>query len=316
MTEINIPKISVIIPAYNSEKYLERCIVSVMNQSFQDFECIVVNDGSQDNTKTILETLSLKYAKLKNFHKENGGVSSARNYGLAESNGQYVVFIDSDDYILQDYLLAIHEITEKDYFDCIVFNYYKNKNNELFKIKNDYLINKNMTLTKTESIEKILENIIPASVWMGAFNRKSINNLRFEHGLKLGEDLLFLYKFLNNSKKNYLDKRFFYVYSQDTEGVTKNPFNLYILEGITKVIEEISLSFKSKEHEQLFLSFLFHHLTIHIVKADLKTLLKSKESEYYGKSILNLRINKVNGYKKKIALFVLKIFYMIIFARK
>ena len=97
-----MPKISVIVPAYNAEKYLRRCIDSILVQTFTDFELLLVNDGSIDRTDTICNEYAVKESRIRVFHKKNGGVSSARNLGLDNAKGKYVMFVDSDDYMLSD----------------------------------------------------------------------------------------------------------------------------------------------------------------------------------------------------------------------
>lgn len=106
MKEMNYkPGISVIIPVYNVENYIGKCIDSVLNQTFQDFEIIIVNDGSTDNSQNVIDELLHSYPeKIRSFKKDNGGLSSARNYALDRAKGEYVTFLDSDDYLDSDYL--------------------------------------------------------------------------------------------------------------------------------------------------------------------------------------------------------------------
>ncbi len=95
-----MPKISVIVPVYNTEKYLEKCIKSILIQKMQDFEIIIVNDGSTDNSESIIKKYKTKYSnKIKFYNKPNGGLSDARNFGVKKATGEYLCFIDSDDYI-------------------------------------------------------------------------------------------------------------------------------------------------------------------------------------------------------------------------
>lgn len=114
-----MPKISVIIPIYNSGKYLEKCLSSVMNQSFTDFEVIMINDGSKDNSSEICKKYVSKDGRFKYFYKENGGESSARNRGLKEATGEYVFFVDSDDYIELDCLEKLCEHLSEDDWDIV-----------------------------------------------------------------------------------------------------------------------------------------------------------------------------------------------------
>ena len=114
-------KVSVIVPVYNVEKYLRKCLDSLINQDFKDYEIIIVNDGSPDNSEDIISEYKEKYPKLiKAFKKENGGLSSARNYGLEKAKGKYICFIDSDDYVTQNYISKLYNKIISEDFDISV----------------------------------------------------------------------------------------------------------------------------------------------------------------------------------------------------
>ena len=115
-----MPKFSIIVPVYNTEKYLEKCLYSVFKQDFKDYEVVVVNDGSTDNSEKIIETYGKKYENLKYFFKENGGLSSARNYGVLKSSGDYLLFLDSDDFYSEGFL---KELSKYIYNDVDVVRY-------------------------------------------------------------------------------------------------------------------------------------------------------------------------------------------------
>ena len=100
---MSIPMVSVIVPVYNSSQYLHRCIDSILYQSFNDFEVLLIDDGSIDNSGEICDEYAVKDSRVRVFHKENGGVSSARNVGLGNAVGEWVTFVDSDDWIDQDF---------------------------------------------------------------------------------------------------------------------------------------------------------------------------------------------------------------------
>lgn len=108
------PMISVIVPVYNVEKYLSRCIDSVLMQTFTDFELLLVDDGSPDNSGMICDEYALKDVRVKVLHQENKGLSGARNAGIENSVGNYVVFIDSDDYVKDNYLCNLLQILPDD----------------------------------------------------------------------------------------------------------------------------------------------------------------------------------------------------------
>lgn len=105
----NIPLISIIVPVYNVEKYLDRCISSILQQSFLDYECLLIDDGSSDNSGLICDKWKTLDIRIKVYHKQNGGLSDARNFGLKKCTGDYVTFIDSDDWVFPDYLEILYD---------------------------------------------------------------------------------------------------------------------------------------------------------------------------------------------------------------
>ena len=113
------PEISIIVPVYNVEKYLKRCIDSILNQSFTDFELILVDDGSTDNSGKIIDEYALKDKRIKVIHKENGGQGSARNRGLDIAKGNYIGFVDSDDWIHKDMYKCMYQIINEDNTDIV-----------------------------------------------------------------------------------------------------------------------------------------------------------------------------------------------------
>ena len=114
-----MPRFSIIIPVYNTEKYLDKCLSSVFNQSFSDYEIIVVNDGSTDNSMKVVDKYLKEHVNLKHFFKENGGLSSARNYGIKKAKGDYLLFLDSDDFYEPDLLLKLNESVD----DCDIIRF-------------------------------------------------------------------------------------------------------------------------------------------------------------------------------------------------
>lgn len=117
-----IPEISVIVPVYNTEKYLNRCIDSILNQSFTDLELLLIDDGNKDCSGTICDQYALKDSRVRVFHKDNGGVSSARNLGLENASGDWVIFIDSDDWISEGMLQDMYEKATSEKSDLIYSN--------------------------------------------------------------------------------------------------------------------------------------------------------------------------------------------------
>lgn len=118
------PIISIIIPVYNAEKTLNRCVDSVLNQTFHDWELLLIDDGSKDRSMYLCDEYALKDKRIKVFHKKNGGVSSARNMGLDYARGEWITFVDSDDYICEN----IFDLVSSHNEDLLIFNYVINNN--------------------------------------------------------------------------------------------------------------------------------------------------------------------------------------------
>ncbi len=184
-------KVSVIVPIYNVEKYLEKCLDSLVNQTLKEIELILVNDGSSDNSDKIIKKYVDKYKNIKYFEKENGGQSSARNYGLKHAKGEYIGFVDSDDYVSLDMYEKMYEKAISDDFDMVAcdLNYiYPDKNMVVScGIKED-----------TKDINKIYINNYP-SVCNKIFKKELFDNLLFKEGVWF-EDVEFIYRILSRVK--------------------------------------------------------------------------------------------------------------------
>lgn len=115
-----MPEVSVIIPVYNNEKYVEKCIRSVMEQTFRDLEIIVINDGSTDGSGEILERLAAEDGRVRLISQENGGVAAARNSGIDDAEGKYLTFVDGDDYIHRDYIKKFYDFAEKNKAEMVI----------------------------------------------------------------------------------------------------------------------------------------------------------------------------------------------------
>lgn len=177
-------KVSVIVPVYNVEKYLERCILSIINQTYKNIEIILVDDGSKDSSGEICDNFAEKDTRIKVIHRVNGGVSDARNAGLDNATGEFIYFIDSDDYIHKDLIKDnLEKLIEKD-ADIICFNRYIVNNNEVLKRVNIY----NKSMGTYDVIEGIWKKKLSNSVCDKICRRKLWNNIRFLKGTEF-EDL-------------------------------------------------------------------------------------------------------------------------------
>ena len=120
-----MPAVSVIVPVYNVEKYLDKCVQSIVSQTFKDIEIILVDDGSKDKSGRMCDEWSRRDKRVKVIHKENGGIADARNVGLSHSNGQWILFIDSDDwYEKQDHIETLLNFAQQNGSDIVCFDIY------------------------------------------------------------------------------------------------------------------------------------------------------------------------------------------------
>ena len=156
-------KISVIVPVYNVEKYIEKCLLSIKNQTLSDFECLIINDGTKDNSISIAKNAVGNDKRFKFFDKENGGLSDARNYGIEKASGEYLCFIDSDDYIDENLLELTYNMGKKYDSDIVCFDmYYVNEDGSLeyswgsnYKDVSNYKENKEIIFSNNSANNKI-----------------------------------------------------------------------------------------------------------------------------------------------------------------
>ena len=187
-------EVSVIIAAYNVEKFIEKCVCSFLKQTFKNIEIIVVNDGSSDNTREILENLAKKDDRIVLLNKSNEGLSYARKDGLLKARGKYLIFFDGDDWIEPNAIEDMYNFAEKENLDYVITNFIKddNKNQEIII---DYKNNQNIeyeVIDKEDYIDKFFlwTNISPA-VWNKLYRKEIfyLTDIEFDKRIFLGEDL-------------------------------------------------------------------------------------------------------------------------------
>ncbi|MBQ3196317.1 MAG: glycosyltransferase family 2 protein [Clostridia bacterium] len=204
--------ISVIIPVYNCEKYIERCIKSVIAQSFKDFELIVVNDGSTDNTEEICRRFHNADSRIRLFTVENSGVAAARNFGMEKANGDYISFMDGDDYVPENYLEELYKTVQgADVAVC-----------DISCIKNGAEINrftcKRQKLSTTEGIELLLSRREINSGPCGKlFSKVTVDGIAFPP-MNAYEDILFVLDAFRKVKSIAVTTKTEYVYDNETGG--------------------------------------------------------------------------------------------------
>lgn len=247
-----MPKVSLIIPVYNVENYIEKCLNSVVNQTLKDMEIIIVNDGSNDLSKQKIEKYLEKYSNIKYLEKENGGLSDARNFGIPYATGEYVAFLDSDDYVENTMYEEMYNIGKKEDADMVecdfVWEYPNKKREDIGEIY----------ASKKEMIEK--GHVV---AWNKLIKREILEkaNLKFPMGLRY-EDMEFFYKLvLYVNKVSFVKKCFVhYVQRENSIANTQNSRTkeiFIILDNVIKYYKEKGVYDEYKEElEYIYVRFL------------------------------------------------------------
>ena len=211
-------KISIIIPCYNQSAYLEKCLYSVQSQNYQNWECIMIDDGSSDNTREIAENWAQKDARFIYFHKENGGVSSARNVGIDKSSGEFIYFLDSDDYLFNE--LVFHNFANEmndEELDVINANFYfVDEKGKLSHSSEKETILQRQSLENEEILKKYILKNISGIGCNKMFRREFLfkNNFRFYEKMHYSEDFMFLLNVFSKARKMVNIPAYTYCYNR------------------------------------------------------------------------------------------------------
>lgn len=245
-----MPKISIIIPVYNAEIYLERCVNSVLMQTFQDFELILVNDGSKDNSLAICNRYSEIDQRVTVVNQSNGGVSSARNHGIEVATGNYICFVDADDYVAPEYLEQLYEDAQRDETIDLVFQGRIKKDGSI-QVEVSPGIDRTFNLNEDSAFFESLSLFRYCAVYSKLFKREIIreNNIRFLTELNHGEDFDFLAKYLCHCNVVHVSSRMNYYYMIN-DGSISSKFNSFEHKylGLNRIYSSL-LELYHKQHE-------------------------------------------------------------------
>lgn len=221
--------ISVIVPIYKVEKYLKRCVNSLLNQSYSDFELILVDDGSPDNCGNICEEYAVKDKRIRVVHKRNGGLSDARNAGLRIAKGEYIAFVDSDDWVATNYLetlLKVIELTDSDICECEVLK--TTGEIENYKKKDE----KYTSYSSEKALELLIcDKILHQYVWNKLYKRSCLKDIPFVVG-KINEDEFWTYQVFGNARQITKISNVLYYYFQREGSIMGNHYNLKRLDAL------------------------------------------------------------------------------------
>ena len=237
------PLISVIIPVYNVEKYIKRCLDSVINQTYENLEIILVDDGTPDNSGVICDEYAKKDERIKVIHKENGGLSSARNAGLDIAKGEYISFIDSDDYISDNFIERLYENLSENGAEIAQCGFKRTAKDseEKDSVSESVKIYSGVEMLGHIHDEKGAETVV---VWNKLYKAELFCDVRFPVG-KIHEDEATTYKIFYKVKKVAMfdDKNYFYFFNENS--ITNKAFSLKKLDYIDALEERMAFC---KEH--------------------------------------------------------------------
>lgn len=281
-----MPFISVIVPVYNAEKTINRCVDSIINQEFEDYELILVNDGSADNSGKICKEYAQKNFQIKYIEKENGGVSSARNLGIEKAEGKYIAFVDSDDYVSNDYFDSIYGSVKDFDWDYVIFSYYNHRKSQI-----DLRQKKNFETVQKDMVFKTIENLICnksinspcARIYKSEIVKK--NAVDFTAGASVAEDRAFNIKYSMNINSLKISDRAVYHVCLDKEDslsrskVRKNLQNDFYLtqQDIDMALSESKLEDKYKNNIVTAMNFCSYRSVYSNAKRNRQAEISSKE---------------------------------------
>ncbi|WP_214830354.1 glycosyltransferase [Exiguobacterium sp. s56] len=245
--------ISVIVPVYNVEKYLRKCVESIVNQTYTNLEIILVNDGSSDSSALICDMVAEEDSRIKVIHQKNGGLSAARNAGLNISNGKYVSFIDSDDYLEAVFYEMLFRLMRKYNSDIVQCNFkrvYESDTKDINALQRSHDAPV-FVLNSREALYNLFnENYVQTVISCNKLYKKELfNNIRFPIG-KLHEDEFTTYKLLYASKKTVVTTEELYCYLQRSGSITQSDFSHKRLDAIEAYSEQISF-YEEKELQEM-----------------------------------------------------------------
>lgn len=241
-------KYSVIIPVYNAARTLRRCLDSLVDQSFDDYELLLINDGSTDGSDAICREYANVYPCIRYFAKENGGVSSARNLGLEQAKGEYILFVDSDDYVANNYFAVIGQELARYCPDLLMFGAANAGGEEQTRITGAYRETEESNIARR--IAEAMQQYLFSSLWNKVFKRETIErfHLRFENGLAIGEDQLFIFTYAMHIKSLVSVEEILYFVDISDQGSLSRKARPYLTEQLMEVNRRMYAAYRTAEH--------------------------------------------------------------------
>lgn len=315
--------VSIIVPVYNVEEYLERCIKSILSQTYKNIEILLIDDGSTDSSREICDYYQTVDNRIKVFHKSNGGLSDARNFGIEKSNGDYLTFLDSDDWIDKYYVEKLLLLCQKYDADISICNYLATYNE--MDVINRNNAEKILLVTNHEAMKYFFTkyNTQFTIACAKLYSKSLFNNIRFPYG-KLHEDEFTTYKLLYAAKKIVFTEEQLLFYWQRSDGIMGKKENLKNKIHLVEAFNERLLFFENQGLNKEY-NLLVKHIISFFMETDKKMYLfkddvhnlnqfhikKEKLLKDINKNLLNMKIKVVRFFYLRcpIVISTLKILY-------
>lgn len=301
-----MPQISVIVPVYNVERYLTRCINSILNQTFIDFELILVDDGSPDNCPSICDEFKSKDKRVKTIHKQNGGISSARNTGIDLAEGEYLSFIDSDDWIEKDMLQVLYELAVSKKADVAECAFQRVEEEE----QRQKLCNITPKISERSGEAAIVALYSGAgasnAVWNKLYKRRVFDSLRFPEGINY-EDSYLMPQIVYTANKVVYTTYVGYYYFQRCGSITKSEFTvkntnkIVVYEAVRDFLMKNGLV-RAMAHNDATLAFIMINNIEELKKSKLDYELAEALLKDFDKLFFEFLNNSVLNWKSKVIL--------------
>lgn len=264
-------KVSVIVPVYNVESYLEKCLDSLVNQTLKEIEILVVNDGSPDNSQKIIDEYTKKYKNVKSFIKENGGLSDARNYGIKYATGEYLSFVDADDYVHKDMLQKMYQKAKKNNLDIVVCDFFN-----VYEDGREEYMHSNLHYHENDVNNYIIS---PPMAWSRLYRRDLFDGIEFKKGI-LYEDLELTPSLVAQTNKiAFLEEGLYYYLQRSGSIMKQKKFSSKLLD-IFDVLESVTSKLDKTKYDQEIEYLYITHL---LRTASLRFLEYKEGKEYYQK---------------------------------
>lgn len=243
-----MPKISVFVPIYNSALFLEKCIASILSQTFHDFELLLIDDGSTDTSGRICDKYALRDRRIRVFHKQNEGISATREFAIQRAKGDYIQFVDSDDWIEKDMLEKMVQVASQENLDAVSCNFYQEYKSNTFKTNVFYA-------NKEDLLRAIISNKWGV-LWRFLFKRKILvdNNIHFPKNIDGGEDYYVVVSFILCAKKvKCIDEYLYHYIRFNSESFISQPslnrllFQVKATYLVEKLLIGLNIEYKYKE---------------------------------------------------------------------